>query len=209
MLKKRRNWRPGLLSLGLFVIAAAALGGILLINSITRTESVLVAATDLQRGQVLEVQDVRVADIVVAPGVNALKLDEQQYLGGPDAGEPVRVVRGFVPEGAVLSEGHFQEQSKSLQPNEALIGVRLESGEYPSLLDIGDQIELYVVSSRNEEEPAELLGNAEVWAMWQTPSDEDRTLDLVADLVVDESLRPRALQAHADGTLRLTLIRTG
>ncbi|MEM7340485.1 MAG: SAF domain-containing protein [Actinomycetota bacterium] len=205
-LNRRRRWRPGLFALGLATVAAAAIGGIILVQSVSQTESVLVAATDLQRGQVLQVSDVRVADVAVSPDVNVLKLSEQAFLGGESSGEPVRVLRGFVPAGTVLSEDHFQEQNEALAADEALIGLRLESGSYPSLLQVGDSVEIYVVAERVDDATAEFLGVAEVWTMWQTPSEEDRTEDLVADLVVNQGIRAEALQAHSEGRLRLTLI---
>lgn len=205
-LKQRRGWRPGLLLVGLLLVAGSMLGGILLFDSVTTTTTVLVAAQDLERGQVLEVSDVRVAEISLAPDVNVLTLDEQRFLGGEEVGEPVRALKGFVPAGAVLSEDHFIIRSNAMGADEALVGLRLESGEYPSLLKVGDTVEMYSVRGRIDEAAATFLGTAEVWRVWQQVSDVDPTEDLVADLVVKAEIQPAVVQAQAEETLRLTIV---
>lgn len=205
-LKQRRSWRPGLLLVGLVLVAGSMLGGILLFDSVTTTTTVLVAAEDLERGQVLEVSDVRVAEISLAPDVNVLTLEEQGFLGGEEAGQPVRALKGFVPAGAVLSEDHFVVRSGVMEADEALVGLRLESGDYPSLLKVGDTVEMYAVQGRSDNAVATLLGTAEVWRVWQAVSEADRTEDLVADLLVEAEVQPIVVQAQAEETLRLTIV---
>ena len=208
-LKQRRSWRPGLMLLGLFLVVGSMLGGILLLDSVTTTTSVLVAAGDMERGHVVQVSDVRVAEISVEPDLNVLRLDEQRFLGGASSGQPVRVLRGFVPAGTVLSEDHFIEESVAIGPSQALTGVRLESGQYPSALKVGDEVDLFAVQLRSGEADATPIGRAEVWRIWQSVSADDRTEDLVADLLIQADLQPAVVQAHADDALRITIVRSG
>ncbi len=184
------------------------LGGILLLDSVSTTTPVLVAAGDLERGQVLETSDVRVAEVSLAPDVNVLTLEEQAFLGGENIGEPIRALKGFVPAGTLLSEDHFVIRSNLLDEGDVVVGLRLESGDYPSLLKIGDVVEMFDISGRNGDEEAVSVGQAEVWRVWQSISPEDRTEDLVADLVMDDELQSRVVQAHAFDRLRLTVVQT-
>jgi hypothetical protein len=209
ILKHRRGWRPGLLLFGLILVVGSMLAGILLFDSVTTTTRVLVAAEDLNRGQILTTSDVRVAEITVTPEINVLPLDEQRFLGGESAGEPVRVLRGFVPAGSVLTKEHFVEQGELVGANEALVGARLETGRYPSTLRVGDEVEMFAASPRNTGEGAAYIGRAEVWNVWQAASEEDRTDDLIADLLIDADFEAAVLQAQSEGNLLLTLVSDG
>jgi hypothetical protein len=182
------------------------LGGILLFDSVTTTTRVLVAAEDLNRGQVLTTGDVRVAEVTVTPEINVLPLDEQRFLGGESVGEPVRVLKGFVPAGSVLTKEHFAEQGELIGRGEALAGARLETGRYPSTLKVGDEVEMFAASPRNTDSDAVYIGRAEVWTVWQAASEEDRTNDLIADLLIAGDLEAAVVQAQAEGSLLLTLV---
>ncbi len=208
-LKHRRGWRPGLLLFGLLLVVGSMLGGILLFDSVTTTTRVLVAADNLSRGQVLTVSDVRVAEISVSPDVNVLSFEEQSFLGGEAADEPVRVLKGFVPAGAVLTKEHFAEQGELMSPGQALAGVRLETGQYPSTLKVGDTVEIFSASPRNADAEAVYVGRAEIWTVWQAISEDDRTEDLIADLLISVDIEAAVLQAQSEGVLLLTLMSDG
>lgn len=208
-LKQRRGWRPGLLLFGLILVVGSMLGGLLLFDSVTTTTRVLVAAEDLNRGQVLTVGDVRVAEVAVPPDVLALELDDQSFLGGESADQPVRVLKGFVPGGSILTKEHFIEQGEVLSFGQALAGVRLETGQYPSTLKVGDTVEIFSASPRNAEAEAVYIGRAEVFTVWQAVSEDDRTEDLIADLLISVDLEAAVLQAQSEGMLLLTLMAEG
>lgn len=209
-LRSRRRWRPGLLFVGLMLVIGSMLGGLLLFDSVTTTTPVLVAGRDLEAGQVLTGDDVTVVDIALPPGTPALSYDDRSYLGGPEVDEPVRALRGFVPEGAILTREHFLDRSDAVAEGKALLGLRLQSGWYPSGLRLGDRVEVFRVAGRSaSDETATYLGQAEVWRIWRAATEEDPTDDLILDLLIDEELQGPAVQANAEDGLRLTVVRAG
>ncbi len=207
-LRNRRKWRPGLLVVGLILVIGSMLGGLLLFDSVTTTTSVLVAARDLESGQVLDPNvDVTTIEIVLPAGVPALTFDERAFLAGADGGQPVRALTGPIQAGTILHEGFFENRSDLVEPGQALFGMSLATGEFPTQLRLGDRVEIFRVDPRGSAEEGVLVGQAEIWRILQRPSEANPNFELVVDLLIDQPLSEVLVQAESEGALRLTVVR--
>jgi len=187
---------------GILLVACSILGFALwTLNQAERTP-VLVAARDIDAGQVIERADVTTVSVGADAGVRLLTADE----GGLVIGE---VARGPIPAGTPLSPLLVAE-SDAVPAGSAIVGASLEPGEYPtSSLRSGDRVELVRVISATTvgNERLEVLGTAKIWTVEQLLTGGAPQLFISLEVNADDA----AVVANtiSQNRLRLVLIGAG
>lgn len=205
-IKRRRSWRPGLLALSLFLIVGSMLAGLWLYQSTTSRVGILVAATDLQPGDVLTVADTRVQYVAAEPDfLQTLFTEDQADSVGFYSGGLELTVGRSIPAGAPLVRSYLVPEEGLIPAGKAIVGVNLDIGSYPNLIRDGHTVELQATSDDDEQLEALTLGEAVVWSAVIDPGNGN----LNADLIVDLGDQNAVVQAHRNDLLRLTLVEGG
>jgi hypothetical protein len=131
-----RRWRW--LGLGLAIMTAGALAGVVAVDQLDDREGVLVAGSDLAAGQVLTAADLEVARISVADGVSALTEDRLEEAVGSTLAVPV-VEGGVLPETALGADAQYPAAGQ------AVVGAVLAPGRFPASLQRGAAVSIVLV----------------------------------------------------------------
>jgi len=188
---KRVPW----VALGVILVVAGALVFGLMVQSAGRRVAVVVAARDINAGQVIGAGDLRVIDVAIDGVASTVPASRRGELIGQTA-------TSRVPAGAVLSRGQFAAAS-GLAPGRVVVGALLGPGGLPvPNLRVGDRV--IVLEAREAERSSaatEPLGDATIYLV--TPGTQPGTQ--FVSLVVDEVLAQRVADAAAGQRLRLVL----
>lgn len=197
----RRKWRPGLLLGGTALVVGSMLAGLMLFSSGRTTSPVLVAAHDLVPGESLTNDDFLLRDVALDGTFEAVTAAEQRAIFSDGVERTVQV---FVPEGSIVTERHFVARSEAVPEGKTVVGMKLKAGDYPAGIAIGDKVALFGTGDQATASAAD-LGIGEVrYALV-----DDRTGDLVADVLIDEGVRLKVIQAQSVDRLILGLVRNG
>ncbi|WP_067973272.1 SAF domain-containing protein [Nocardiopsis trehalosi] len=131
-----RRWRW--LGLGLAIMTAGALAGVVAVDQLDDREGVLVAGSDLAAGHVLTATDLEVARISVADGVSALTEDRLEEAVGSTLAVPV-VEGGVLPETALGADAQYPAAGQ------AVVGAVLAPGRFPASLQRGAAVSIVLV----------------------------------------------------------------
>lgn len=188
---KRVPW----VALGVILVVAGALVFGLMVQSAGDRTAVVVAARDINPGQVIEASDLRVVDAAIDGTAATVPASQRGQLIGQSA-------TSRIPAGSVLSRGQFAATT-GLAPGRVVVGALLGPGGLPvPNLRVGDQVTLLEARdterSTTEVEP---LGDASVYMV--TPGTQPGTQ--FVSLVVDDALAQRVTDAAAGQRLRLVL----
>lgn len=190
-----RRVRVPELSLGLLVVTGCALAALLWSRSLTATSTVVVAAGDLARGEVIDEDDLSLAEVRSVRGLGLVSGDRSTELVG-------RILLVDVSAGSTLV-GAMVGDVPRLGGDEALVGVALERGHAPSDLAVGDRVQVILVpdpTGLTETAPTTLSTPARVWSI--DPADEFEPRALVTlGLPVDQAAPVAA--AHAVRLVRV------
>jgi len=182
-------------ALGVILVVAGALIFGLMVQSAGDRTAVVVAARDINPGQVIEARDLRVVDAAIDGAAATVPASQRGELIGQTA-------TSHIPAGSVLSRGQFAAGS-GLAAGRVVVGALLGPGGLPvPNLRVGDQVTL--LEARDTERSAtetEPLGNASVYMA--TPGTQPGTQ--FVSLVVDDDLAQRVTDAAAGQRLRLLL----
>lgn len=148
----RTRRQPRWIAAGLLAICLGALGAVLLFTEAVSSRTVVLVATDVQRGELVEAADLTTVTIGSTPGVRTVAGAELSALVGQRA--TVDLVAGsLLPAGAVgevpLRAGYSQ------------VGLRLAPGRLPlDPLPVGTPVQLIAVNTSNagEQEADDLSG---------------------------------------------------
>ena len=188
---KRVPW----VALGVILVVAGALIFGLMVQSAGDRAAVVVAARDINPGQVIAAGDLRVVDVAIDGKASTVPASQRGELVGQTA-------TSRIPAGALLSLGQFSADS-GIAPGSVVVGALLGPGGLPvPNLRVGDEVT--VLEARDTERSAtdaEPLGNATIYMV--TPGTQPGTQ--FVSLVVDESLAQRVTDAAAGQRLRLVL----
>ncbi|MDA0566147.1 SAF domain-containing protein [Streptomonospora sp. S1-112] len=133
-----RRWRW--LGLGVAIMTAGALAGVVAVEQLDDRQGVLVAGSDLAAGQVLTAADLEVARISVADGVSALTEDQLEEAVGSTLAVPV-------PEGGVLPETALGADARYPAAGQAVVGAVLAPGRFPASLQRGAAVSIVLVEA--------------------------------------------------------------
>lgn len=196
--RRRLSWAL----LGVLLVSCSVLGFALWsLNQAERTP-VLVAATDIDAGQVIEREDVKAVSVGADPGVRLLTTSERALVVG-------QIARGPIPAGTPLSPLLVAE-ADAVPDGTSIVGASLSPGEYPtSALRAGDRVELVQVltASTITNETLEVLGTAQIWTVEQFLTSGEPKLFI--SLAVDEDDAAEIANTISQQRLRLVLVGAG
>lgn len=184
---------------GVVLVVAGALVFGLMIQSAGDRSSVVVAARDINPGQVIEAGDLRIVDAAIDGAATTIPASRRSELIGQTA-------TSRIPAGSLVSPGQFSTGS-GLEPGRVVVGTLLGPGGLPvPNLRVGDRVRLLEAReterSTTETEP---LGEASVFLV--TPGSQPGTQ--FVSLVVEAALEQRVIDAAAAQRLRLVLLPAG
>jgi Flp pilus assembly protein CpaB len=188
--------------LGLVLLLAGVLGTLAIVQQAGQRSPVLVMARSVQAGQVIGADDVRVAELGIAPGVATLGAGERDRVVGRRAAVPLE--QGQVLGPAVIADGPalaagLVAMSLALAPEHAAAGQ----------LRAGDQVAV-VASSKQDEPTADvssgvLLSPVSVLSVLTQGDDSGADRKLLVSLAVRPG-QAALLARAAQGTLDLVLL---
>ncbi len=118
---------------GALVIVVCALAALWWQAASSDKQQVLALRGDVERGQVIAVEDLQVVGVDADSAVAVLAETESGSVVG-------RSARTALPAGTLVVESQFSEGSL-LEPGDGVVGLSLDAGEFPSLsLAVGDQV---------------------------------------------------------------------
>jgi Flp pilus assembly protein CpaB len=187
--------------IGLALLLAGVVGTVGVVQRAGQRTPVLVMARDVPAGQVIGVQDVRVAELGLAPGVAALGLRDRERVVGQVASAPLVVGQVLGPTaiaGAPPLEAGQVLMSVAVAPEHATAGT----------LRAGDQVA--VVASSPPDQPTAgraevLLSPVPVVAVRAATEAAGGDGKLLVSLAIPQEQAPALAQA-AHGTVDLVLL---
>jgi hypothetical protein len=162
------------LFVGVVIIVVFALAGVLWHLTSLDKAPALAMTTGVARGETIETSDVRVVYLTTDSRVARLDPSQIDRIVGHRA-------VADLPSGALLTEAAVADTAV-LGPDDGLVGLSLEPGQYPALdLAPGDMVNV-VVSPNGTTEPASepVLGQAEVLAVRDLAGGERKLVSLKA-----------------------------
>lgn len=198
--------RPSWVLLGTLLVGVSALLGAWVFTATSERMSVMVAARDIEPGEVIHAGDLRVVEMGRTGGLRAIQPSQQDLILG-------RAARGPVPAGTVLNTDLFAAAGQTIPAGHVVVGAALEPGAAPVAgLRAGDRVDVLgvertsvAVSDVGEAAVAELLAAGSVWSVEPVGSGA-ATSRLWVSIVVPIEAQGAVAQAAADGLLRLSLV---
>ncbi len=198
--------RPSWIAMGALLVGLAGLLGAYVFSVMSDTLAVTVAAHDIEPGEVLGPDDIRVVEMGRTSELRAVQSDQQELILGLAA-------RGPIPEGTVLNAGLFIPNDEVIPAGQVVVGAAFEAGAIPTRsLSAGDRVGMLRVVDgtasigASTEPTVGELGEATVWAVEGDTSAESVSDRMWVSLVVDATVQLDVSQASADETLRLVLV---
>ncbi len=203
--------KPTWVLLGALMVGLSAVVGAWVFAATSDQMSVVVAARDIEPGDVVAASDLRVIELGRSGELRAVLSDRQELVIG-------RSARGLIPAGTVLNTDLFGSADEVIPPGMVAVGASLEFGAAPVAdLKPGDAVELLGVQ-RTQSVPvgdapaaqpsAVVLASGTVWSV-EPPSTSSATAKLWVSVLVPAEAQGEVAQAAADGLLRLSLIGGG
>ena len=191
-----RSRRVPWIALGVVLVIAGALTFGLVVQSAGDRTAVLVAARDIEPGQVIAAGDVRVVDAAIDGAAAVLPATRRGVLVGQTAATRI-------PAGSLLNGGQFTTGGR-IAAGEVVVGALLGPGALPVAdLRAGDRVTL--LEARDSEQRGfgepEPLGEATVYriAAGTQPGTQ------FVSLVIDDGIAQRVTDAAASQRLHLVL----
>jgi Flp pilus assembly protein CpaB len=187
--------------IGLALLLAGVVGTVGLVQRAGERTPVLVVARDVPAGRAIGEQDVRVAELGLAPGVAALGVQDRGRVVGQVASTPLAA-------GQVLGPTALT-QTPPLEPGQALMSVAVAPEHAAAgTLRAGDQVA--VVASSPPDQPTAtraevLLSPVPVLSVVAPDPDAGGDGKLLVSLAIPEEQAPAVAQA-AHGTVDLVLL---
>lgn len=116
--------RPLLWALGIALIALGALGAAYVATAVSNTESVLALRADVDRGQLIDVEDLIVAQVSADPALDPVAADAQDIVIGQRATRDLNA-------GSLLTTDSYSDQVIPAA-GDSLVGVALTSAQLPA-----------------------------------------------------------------------------
>lgn len=194
--------RPTWMIWGAALVIASAVLGAWAFSSSTARISIVVAARDLEPGDVVAGTDLRVIEIGSTGDMRAVQASQQSLVIG-------QVARGPIPAGTVLNTDLFADPGTSVPDGFVVIGTPLDAGTAPvGSLAAGDPVDVIAVvksSGADTADAAEVITRASVWAV-DRPNTSSASPKVWVSLLVPIEAQTAVAQASADGRLRLSLV---
>ncbi len=202
--------RPTWVLLGSLLVALAALMGAWVFSATSERISVVVAARDIEPGEMIDVGDLRVVEMGATGELRAIQSSQQDLILG-------RAARGPIPAGTLLNTDLFADQGQTIPTGMVVVGASLDAGAAPtSDLRSGDRVHALGVERTTGVAPgsdaaqpsARLLASGTVWSV-ERASNNSSSSKLWVSILIPETTQGAVAQAAADGLLRLSLVGAG
>jgi Flp pilus assembly protein CpaB len=200
-----RERRPSWVILGVVMVGVAALVGAWISLATSEQVSVMVAARDLEPGEVIEATDLQVVELDGSNQVRAVQSHQQDLVVGLTA-------RGPIPAGTVMNTGLVGRRDQVVPAGWAVVGASLERGAVPSEnLAVGDAVDLLRtvdlagVPSATAPPSATVISSGSVWSV-RRPDPSSVSAETWVALLVPAETREDVVQAVAEGQLSLALM---
>ena len=196
--------RPSWVLIGTIVVGLSALLGAYVFGTISDTIQVTVADRDLDPGEAIGAEDLRVVEMGRTDEFRAIQPFQQDLIIG-------LAPLGPIPEGTMLNTGLFVSTASVVPAGKVVVGSSLSAGAVPTAsLGAADKVVILAASpqaiSGSDAQPsATVLGEATVWSVRGEASTTGESGRVWVALLIDESLQSEVAQAAADGQLRLAL----
>ena len=178
------------LAVGVVLIGLGAIGALMLAGRQPPRTPVLVWANDMSRGQVVAPEDLTAASIESDTPVDVVDVAAAADVVG-------RTVAFGTREGGFVS-GSLLEDSSTIPPDFAVVGMRLGAGRYPvSTLAVGDVVDLLTSEPLVGWDDPVVVAGVEVFDMLWLGGEEGS--DALVSLLVPRSAAPRVVAAAAAG----------
>jgi SAF domain len=196
--QRRMPW----IALGLLLVFGSGLAFAAWSRASSARVAVLVAARDVDAGEVITADAVRTDDVAAGPGVAVVTPAQRSLLIG-------KVARGPIASGTLMARAMVSE-TDVVSVGQAVVGAVLAPGAYPTAaLRAGDQVELVASASENDPDAsAGSLGPATVWAITDTGA-ADGSRSRFISLLVAADRATAVTNAASRDQLRLVLVGAG
>jgi hypothetical protein len=142
----RSRRRPGLLLLGVALVAAGGLATAWVVAQAGDRTAVVVTARALEFGQVVTAADLTTAEISLDPSVSTVPADDRDTIVG-------QVATASMPAGAIVATGSFSTEGPPTD-GESLVGLALPTGRLPAEpLAAGDVVLVVPTPAQGAEPP--------------------------------------------------------
>lgn len=176
--------------------AISALMMVVGLQSYTKRVSVIVANGEIERGQIVDVGDIKVVELSGVSGLNIF--DDPNELVG-------KIATVSLTEGDVLSSSTVSE-TIGLDANQSVSGLVVGPGQYPTKdLKPGDLVDVIAAGSKENGGGARLASGVRIYAVLQPEEVGSRTDLLVSVVLDDDQATAVAAQVEQPGGIRLTL----
>lgn len=194
---RRRVEVPQLL-IAVFLVAVSALAAVVLFSRAAARTPVLALAHTVERGEALGSDDLMIAYVATDDPISTVSPDDAPTLVGLTA-------VADLDAGTIVTPAHFVSRSL-LEAGEAVVGMALAPGEYPTfLLAPGDQVDVVLTdrtSTEGDTTAGAILASAEVFDMVELGTQGERFVSL--RLPAQDATRVAA--AASAGDVRLILV---
>jgi hypothetical protein len=191
--------RLPLAAVAVLAAVASALGFAAMYISAGSRQPVLAVGRTVPAGQVIQGEDLVVANVSPDPAIDPLPASARSEVVG-------RAAASDLVAGSLLTEAHLGSESL-LAPGESVVGVALRGGQLPtSSLRRGDRV---IVALTGAPDAADSVGRrvGEAW-VWEVEPLGDSSGTMVISIVVPESDAPSLMGAAAAGRISLGLVPT-
>jgi hypothetical protein len=191
--------RLPLAAVAVLAAVASALGFAAMYISAGSRQPVLAVGRTVPAGQVIQGEDLVVANVSPDPAIDPLPASARSEVVGRAAGSDLVA-------GSLLTEAHLGSESL-LAPGESVVGVALRGGQLPtSSLRRGDRV---IVALTGVPDAADSVGRRVGEArVWELEPLGDSSGTMVISIVVPESDAPSLMGAAAAGRISLGLVPT-
>jgi hypothetical protein len=196
--------RPSWVLIGTIVVGLSALLGAYVFETISDTIQVTVAGRDLDPGEAISAEDLRVVEVGRTDEFRAIQPFQQDLIIG-------LAPLGPIPEGTMLNTGLFVAADSVVPDGKVVVGTSLSAGAVPTpSLGAADKVIILATSpesvgATDTQSQATVLGEATVWSVRGEASTTGESGRVWVALLIDKSQQSEVAQAAADGRLRLAL----
>lgn len=192
----RSRRRPGLLLLGVALVAVGGLATAWVVAQAGDRTAVVVTARALEFGDVVTAADLTTAEISLDPSVSIVPADERDTLVG-------QVATAAVPAGAIVAAGAFAAEGPPTD-GESLVGLALPTGRLPAEpLAAGDVVLVVPTPAQGAEPPLTPPEAVEATVVRLTEPDMNGVS--VLDVTVSERDGPTLAAWSATGRIAVVL----
>ena len=196
--------RPSWVLVGSLLVGLAALVGAWVFAATSEHVSVMVAARDIQPGEVVTAGDLRVVEIGASSDLRAIQSSQQDLVLGLSA-------RGPIPQGTVINTDLFTARGSAVPAGTVVVGAALDPGAVPSSqLSAGDVVNVLAAvrttASQSDAVAAAVAQRLATGTVWSVEAVGATSSGLWVSLVVPADAEGAVTQAASDGLLRLTLV---